>query len=197
MLPSLENLAARWRQPFLGLITIGLLLLTFGMDLFTQFGIAVWALYPVSILTALWWRGQWAVMAVTLLAIGLTILGAWPLLHEDPGAVLVNRVLAVVMLSVVGWLCVKLDRQQADRKGAEEKLLDSEIRLTSLVQSAVDAIILADSHGNVVSWNKAAAAIFGYREKEMVGKRVQQASLTLLDKRLSYRDSARMGADSL
>ncbi|MGH7228944.1 MAG: hypothetical protein ACREIH_06960, partial [Nitrospiraceae bacterium] len=66
MLPSVAYLATRWRQPFLGLITIGLLLLTFGMDLLMPVESAVWALYPVSILTAFWWRGQQAVMAVTI-----------------------------------------------------------------------------------------------------------------------------------
>jgi len=189
MLPSLENLATRWRQPFLGLITIGLLLLTFGMDLLAPVEIAVWALYSVSILTALWWRGQWAVMAVTILAIGLTILGAWPVSDEDLGMALVNRVFAVVMMSVVGWLCVRLDRQQADHKRAEEKLLESEVRLTSVVQSAVDAIILADNNGNVVSWNKAAATTFGYREQEMVGKPLTQ----LIPER--YREAHRRGLE--
>jgi len=89
------------------------------MDLLAPVEIAVWALYPVSILTALWWRGQRAVMAVTILSIGLTILGAWPVPDEDLSMALVNRVFAVVMMSVVGWLCVRLDRQQADHTRAE------------------------------------------------------------------------------
>src|SRR5574337_359380 len=51
-----------------------------------------------------------------------------------------------------------------------ETLRESEIRFRSVVQSAIDAIILADSDGNIISWNKGAQTIFGYEEEEVLGK---------------------------
>ncbi len=51
-----------------------------------------------------------------------------------------------------------------------ETLRESEIRFRSVVQSAIDAIILADSDGNIISWNKGAQTIFSYEEKEVLGK---------------------------
>jgi PAS domain S-box-containing protein len=54
-----------------------------------------------------------------------------------------------------------------ERDAAE--LRTSEIRLRSIVQSASDAIILADAEGRILSWNKGAERIFGYAEPEVAG----------------------------
>lgn len=51
-----------------------------------------------------------------------------------------------------------------------ETLRELELRFHSVVQSAIDAIILADSDGNIISWNKGAQIIFGYEEEEVIGK---------------------------
>ena len=47
---------------------------------------------------------------------------------------------------------------------------ENEDRFRTVAQTAVDAIILADVHGNVIFWNESAQRIFGYTEKEMAGK---------------------------
>ena len=60
--------------------------------------------------------------------------------------------------------------QIVERKRLEESLRASEERFRSLVQSANDAIVLADDRGSIVSWNKGAQAIFGYRDEEVLGK---------------------------
>ncbi len=51
-----------------------------------------------------------------------------------------------------------------------EALEHSEERYRSLVQTANDAIISADSQGNIVFWNKSAETIFAYLADEMIGK---------------------------
>lgn len=51
-----------------------------------------------------------------------------------------------------------------------ESLENSEERLRSVVETATDAIITADSGGNVVFWNRGAEGIFGYSAEEIVGK---------------------------
>jgi PAS domain S-box-containing protein len=53
---------------------------------------------------------------------------------------------------------------------AEHLLIESEDRFRSLVESASDAIILADSHGAIISWNRAASVLFGYTLEEVVGQ---------------------------
>lgn len=59
-------------------------------------------------------------------------------------------------------LAVKAER-------AEHLLTESEDRFRSLVESATDAIILADGRGMVVSWNKTASRLFGYDADEILG----------------------------
>lgn len=74
-----------------------------------------------------------------------------------------------------------------ERKQAEEALRESEIRFRSVLQSALDAVILADSRGIIMSWNKGAQRIFGYEEEEIVG----QPLTTLMPAR--YREAHEQG----
>lgn len=60
-------------------------------------------------------------------------------------------------------LAVKVER-------AEQSLTESEHRFQSLVESATDAIVVANGRGIIVSWNRAASRLFGYETDEMVGQ---------------------------
>jgi len=57
-----------------------------------------------------------------------------------------------------------------ERKRAEEALQQSEERFRSVAQSANDAIIAADSKGNILSWNNGAYKIFGYTEEKALAQ---------------------------
>lgn len=61
-------------------------------------------------------------------------------------------------------------RDITGRKKAEEALKDSEEQYRSVAQSANDGIITADIEGIIKSWNHGAEKIFGYGEKEVIGK---------------------------
>src|SRR6266852_8205153 len=56
------------------------------------------------------------------------------------------------------------------RKRAEEALQTSEEKFRSVVQTAHDAIVSADSHGNITDFNRGAEVIFGYSSQEAIGK---------------------------
>src|SRR5208283_625503 len=53
---------------------------------------------------------------------------------------------------------------------ASEALANSEILLNSIVQTASDGIISANSQEKIVLWNKGAEQIFGYSADEVSGK---------------------------
>ncbi|WP_141430520.1 bifunctional diguanylate cyclase/phosphodiesterase [Bacillus sp. 03113] len=55
-------------------------------------------------------------------------------------------------------------------KRFESQTIESERKFRSVIESANDAIILTDSQGSIISWNKGAQLIFGYKEKEISGK---------------------------
>ena len=65
-------------------------------------------------------------------------------------------------------ICVVAD--VTERKRSEDALRESEIKFRSVVQSATDGIILADSAGSIIQSNKGAQEIFGYTEEELLGK---------------------------
>jgi PAS domain S-box-containing protein len=53
-----------------------------------------------------------------------------------------------------------------------ESLEKSEEQYRSLMQSATDAIIIADSDGRITSWNRGAERMFGYGDDEVQGERI-------------------------
>lgn len=57
-----------------------------------------------------------------------------------------------------------------EHQQAEQKLRESEERFRSVVESAPDAIIVADHKGRVLSWNQRAREFFGYRDEEVSGE---------------------------
>jgi two-component system sensor kinase FixL len=65
-----------------------------------------------------------------------------------------------------------IGRDITDHKKDVNDLRDSEARLRSILESAVDGIIVIDSHGRVESFNPAAERLFGYRAEEVAGQNV-------------------------
>ena len=61
-----------------------------------------------------------------------------------------------------------------ERKQVEKILHESTARYRAVTQSANDAIVTADSAGNVVGWNKQAEETFGYTEEEILGRPLTQ-----------------------
>jgi two-component system sensor kinase FixL len=59
-----------------------------------------------------------------------------------------------------------------DRVTLEDRLRASEARWRSIVESAVDGIVVIDGRGRIEGFNPAAERLFGYAEAEIVGRNV-------------------------
>lgn len=64
----------------------------------------------------------------------------------------------------------KISEDITERKEAEQALEESEERVRILTQGVSDALVTADYRGKIISWNRAAEELFGYQEKEILGK---------------------------
>jgi PAS domain S-box-containing protein len=65
---------------------------------------------------------------------------------------------------------VSTTKNITERKQLEEQLRESEEKFRAISTSATDAIILVDTAGKVCYWNPAAEKMFGYTDKEIMGK---------------------------
>ncbi|MEP7304364.1 MAG: PAS domain S-box protein [Acidobacteriota bacterium] len=78
---------------------------------------------------------------------------------------ILNRAGDMVGASAIG-------RDITDRKKDVQELRDSEARLRSILESAVDGIVVIDSRGHIESFNPAAERLFGYSAQEVIGKNI-------------------------
>jgi two-component system sporulation sensor kinase A len=62
-----------------------------------------------------------------------------------------------------------VSRDITERRQAEFEREHSEKRFRSVIQSAIDAIIVTDHQMKIATWNRGAEQIFGFTEQEMIG----------------------------
>lgn len=71
---------------------------------------------------------------------------------------------------------VTVNRDIAEQKKASEKLQEQ----AKLLQMANDAFIVQDNENKIVSWNKGAEKVYGFSEKESLGKKAMTLLKTVL-----------------
>lgn len=69
-------------------------------------------------------------------------------------------------------LFLGLEKESSLRTAAERGLQERQIQMQSIIHSAVDGIIVIDSAGLIQLFNPAAERIFGYSQKELLGRNV-------------------------
>lgn len=70
------------------------------------------------------------------------------------------------------------------RKQAEALLQDTRDRLHTIVDTALDAVVMIDAEGQITAWNAQATTIFGYTQSEAIGRPLHETIIPL-----HYRDA--------
>ncbi len=77
---------------------------------------------------------------------------------------------------VVGGVIIARDLTTRNRDELARRT--SELRWRSVIESAVDGIVVIDARGRIEAFNPAAERIFGYREREVLGQNVTMLMAT-------------------
>jgi two-component system sensor kinase FixL len=113
--------------------------------------------------------------------------GIFPHVSHDALVLAIGGALGAAM--VLGWIFVRSASDRAARTARAEllhraddlqtqvaartaDLHDSNARLRSIINSAVDGIVVIDARGHVESFNPGAERLFGYAEAEVIGRNV-------------------------
>ena len=89
-------------------------------------------------------------------------------------------------LSVANLIVLALT--DADRREANSRLAESELRARHVIDTAHDAFIGMDSDGQIVAWNAQAAKTFGWTTEEVVGRKLAETIIPH-----AFRDGHRRG----
>lgn len=117
-------------------------------------------------------------LELVMAALFVLVAGAWHTLGPaTPDAV--PSLVASAATAIFMMICYAIrTRWRRESVALKTALMNGEIKhggelYRAVVNTAADAIILADQRGMVLAFNRAAERIFGYREIEVVGQNVQ------------------------
>ncbi len=74
---------------------------------------------------------------------------------------------------------ISIHRDISARKKIEDALKVNEKQTRLIIDTALDAYILINSKGEVIRWNKQAAKMFGYSNREAIGKKIADLIIPL------------------
>jgi PAS domain S-box-containing protein len=89
-------------------------------------------------------------------------------------------------LSVANLLVLAIT--DAERREANARLAESELRARHVIDTAHDAFVGMNSDGEIVSWNAQAAKIFGWSAEEIIGRKLAETIIPP-----AFRDGHRRG----
>jgi PAS domain S-box-containing protein len=86
----------------------------------------------------------------------------------------------------------KVSRDMTERKRYEQALRASECRTRSILETALDAIVVMDGEGTVHEWNPAAERMFGYSRQHAIGRKLAELIIPPYLRESHYRGLARL-----
>ncbi|TPP04251.1 PAS domain-containing sensor histidine kinase [Rhizobium glycinendophyticum] len=144
-----------------------------GMPLFLMGGAASHAislLVPIPVIATALIGGAPPALLAAILGLALWLLNVHPSVSET---VVAQAVALAVLAALIVWMANLRDQDRETLAELKEALDDREARMTSILDTVLDATIISDENGNIISFNSAAVRQFGYSETEAVGQNLR------------------------
>ena len=106
-------------------------------------------------------------MTVATLAVGYTVRGGGPFVMQTLPSTNTALLLYVGILAITGLF---LGPAATRHERAERALRDANAQLAAVIQSSPLAIYTLDPASTVLTWNRAAEALYGWRAEEVIGR---------------------------
>nr|WP_281285523.1 PAS domain S-box protein [Rhizobium glycinendophyticum] len=143
------------------------------MPLFLMGGAASHAislLVPIPVIATALIGGAPPALLAAILGLALWLLNVHPSVSET---VVAQAVALAVLAALIVWMANLRDQDRETLAELKEALDDREARMTSILDTVLDATIISDENGNIISFNSAAVRQFGYSETEAVGQNLR------------------------
>lgn len=124
----------------------------------------------ISVLAAALIGGAGPALVAALLGFSLSILSSHDKVFEELSTATGAAALTVLLVIL---LARSRDRVLQELEEQREALEDREARLTSILDTVLDATIVSDENGIIISFNSAAVRQFGYSEAEAIGQNLK------------------------
>jgi PAS domain S-box-containing protein len=110
-----------------------------------------------------------------LLAVALSAAAAWWfLLSDESFLVHLNSLALFVLVGVINVVAIGALRRAVSKvKRLNRTLTSSEERFRRMIESAPDAMVIADEQGRIALVNAQAEKLFGYQRNELIGQSVE------------------------
>ena len=134
-------------------------------------GSAPFLLFFPAIILSSWYGGFWPGVVATVLAAATSLL-----VFGMAGSLLPGTLLSLAVFVLVGVTIALTQRRlhEAHIAAAEEAVIAGSRaeRLSAIINTTVDGIIVIDARGSIETLNPAAERLFGYSADEVLGKNV-------------------------
>jgi two-component system sensor kinase FixL len=127
-------------------------------------------LVPILVATTALIGGAGAALLAAVFGLVLWLLSGHFL---TSGTATIQAVALVVLTALIVWIARRTDKNREMLAELREALDDCEARMGSILDTVLDATIVSDENGIIISFNSAAVRQFGYSEAEALGQNLK------------------------
>lgn len=98
------------------------------------------------------------------------VLGVIDSMHDEVNFFTQKHLESLETIANLAATRIKNAKAKRNQEAAESELRESEKKLRTIIQSALDAIITIDEQGMIQEWNPRAEEIFGWKAAEVIGE---------------------------